>query len=238
LGREPDADGLRFWTGEIESCGSDAACVAAKRVNVSAAFFLSIEFQNTGYLVHRLYKAAYGRAPRRVGEFLLDSHLIGAGIIVGEVGWQQKIEANKDIFVAAFVAREEFTARYPVSLTPAKFVAALNSNTGDSLTAEELSAAVAEFGGDADTSDPSARQRALRRIVENSLFYDREVSPAFVEMQYFGYLQRNPDDAPDRDFVGYNFWLKKLDDNGGDFHKAEMVRAFIESGEYRRRFGK
>src|SRR5215208_582202 len=61
LGREPDPAGLAFWTNEITSCG-DAGCVGAKRVNVSAAFFLSIEFQNTGYLVERMYKAAYGDA--------------------------------------------------------------------------------------------------------------------------------------------------------------------------------
>src|SRR5207247_8645826 len=60
LNREPDANGLTFWTNEITSCGANAACVEAKRVNVSAAFFLSIEFQQTGSLVERLYKAAYG----------------------------------------------------------------------------------------------------------------------------------------------------------------------------------
>ncbi len=36
--------------------------------------------------------------------------------------------------------------------------------------------------------------------------------------------------------TGFNFWLKKLNDFGGDFHKAEMVRAFIQSSEYRNRF--
>jgi hypothetical protein len=56
-------------------------------------------------------------------------------------------------------------------------------------------------------------------------------------MQYFGYLRRNPDDSPDGGFQGFAFWLDKLEDNGGDFRRAEMVRAFIESIEYRRRFG-
>ena len=67
--REPDAEGLAYWTGEIKKCGADAACREARRVSVSAAFFLSIEFQETGYLVYRLYKTAYGRAPERVREF-------------------------------------------------------------------------------------------------------------------------------------------------------------------------
>ncbi len=57
-------------------------------------------------------------------------------------------------------------------------------------------------------------------------------------MQYFGFLRRNPSDAPEekRNFDGFNFWLGKLNDNGGDFIRAEMVRAFIESTEYRQRF--
>jgi hypothetical protein len=58
-------------------------------------------------------------------------------------------------------------------------------------------------------------------------------------MQYFGYLQRNPNDAPELtlDFQGYNFWLSKLDQFTGDYIGAEMVKAFITSGEYRQRFG-
>jgi hypothetical protein len=50
-------------------------------------------------------------------------------------------------------------------------------------------------------------------------------------MQYFGYLRRNPDES------GFNFWLGKLNQFNGDFIKAEMVKAFISSDEYRRRFG-
>jgi hypothetical protein len=51
-------------------------------------------------------------------------------------------------------------------------------------------------------------------------------------MQYLGYLGRDPDSA------GFAFWLNKLNQFGGDFAKAEMVRAFLESTEYRQRFGR
>jgi hypothetical protein len=76
-------------------------------------------------------------------------------------------------------------------------------------------------------------------VAENPEFRRREVNRAFVLMQYFGYLRRNPDDPPEPtlDFQGYNFWLAKLDQFGGDYRAAEMVRAFIVSLEYRRRFG-
>src|ERR1700675_3082647 len=60
LNRMPDASGFAFWNSGLTACGSDASCIAVKRIDTSAAFFLSIEFQDTGYLVERLYKAAYG----------------------------------------------------------------------------------------------------------------------------------------------------------------------------------
>jgi hypothetical protein len=63
-----------------------------------------------------------------------------------------------------------------------------------------------------------------------------EFNRAFVLMQYFGYLRRNPNDSPDADFSGYNFWLNKLKSFDGNFVNAEMVKAFISSAEYRQRF--
>jgi hypothetical protein len=58
-----------------------------------------------------------------------------------------------------------------------------------------------------------------------------------VLIQYFGYLRRNPDDAPDNNFDGYQFWLDKLNQFNGDFTKADMVKAFLVSSEYQQRFG-
>jgi hypothetical protein len=52
-----------------------------------------------------------------------------------------------------------------------------------------------------------------------------------------GYLRRNPNDAPDGNFAGYDFWVTKLNAFGGNYISSEMVKAFISSGEYRRRFG-
>ena len=65
----------------------------------------------------------------------------------------------------------------------------------------------------------------------------QEFNRAFVLMQYFGYLRRNPNDTPDSDFSGFNFWLGKLNQFGGNYQAAEMVKAFIVSTEYRQRFG-
>jgi hypothetical protein len=76
----------------------------------------------------------------------------------------------------------------------------------------------------------------LRSVAENADLKAAEFNKAFVLMQYFGYLRRNPNDAPDSDFAGFNFWLGKLNQFGGNFVNAEMVKAFITSIEYRQRF--
>jgi hypothetical protein len=74
-------------------------------------------------------------------------------------------------------------------------------------------------------------------VAENATFAQQEINRAFVLMQYFGYLRRNPNDAPDGNFDGYNFWLDKLNQFNGNYIQAEMVKAFLSSIEYRRRFG-
>ncbi len=85
-------------------------------------------------------------------------------------------------------------------------------------------------------ADVAKRASVLRSVAEDVDLKNAEFNKAFVLMQYFGYLRRNPNDAPDADFSGYNFWLGKLNQFNGNFVNAEMVKAFITSIEYRRRF--
>jgi hypothetical protein len=91
----------------------------------------------------------------------------------------------------------------------------------------------------AANNNAQGRAAALRQLAENAELSRRELNRAFVLSQYFGYLRRNPDEAPEQnlDFTGYNFWLAKLNEFNGNFINAEMVKAFITSLEYRRRFG-
>lgn len=242
LNRAPDQAGLDFWINQIISCGSNLPCLEVRRINVSAAFFLSIEFQETGYLVYRTYKAAYGDlpgapVPLRLKEFLPDTQLIGRGVIVGQAGWEQVLAENKRAFAVDFVMRLRFTTAYPTTLTPAAFVDALYANAGVTPSAAERQAAIDEFGSANTTGDVDARARVLRRVAENSVLARQEFTKAFVLMQYFGYLRRNPNDAPDNNFDGFNFWLGKLNQFNGNFIEAEMVKAFLNSSEYRLRFG-
>jgi Calx-beta domain-containing protein len=241
LNREPDPDGLKFWTNTITSCGVDAQCTQVKRINMSAAFFLSIEFQQTGYFVYKTYKAAFGNLankPIPVARlaFLSDTQRIAgtpAQVIVGQGDWQTQLDTNKTAYAQGFVQRLDFLAKYPSGMAATTYVDTLFSTARVTPTAVERGNAVTAYG----TGDVGGRAAALRAVVEGNTLQQSEFNKAFVLMQYFGYLRRNPDEAADTDFSGYNFWLSKLDQFGGDFIQAEMVKAFIESTEYRKRFG-
>jgi hypothetical protein len=74
-------------------------------------------------------------------------------------------------------------------------------------------------------------------VADNAALRQAELSRAFVLMQYYGYLRRDPDNQPDTDFGGWKFWLDKLNQFQGNFVQAEMVKAFISSDEYQKRFG-
>jgi hypothetical protein len=247
LNREPDSSGGAFWTNQITSCGSDTSCTEVRRINASGAFFLSIEFQQTGYLVERIYKTSYGDASAtstlggthtlfvptvRLSEFLADTQEIGRGVVVLQPGWEQALEANKQNFVNGFVQRTRFTTAFPASMTAAAFVGTLDSMAGHPLSPSERDQLVSDL-----SSSTKTRAQVLRAIAEHQNLVNSESNRAFVLMQYFGYLRRNPNDAPDADYTGYDFWITKLNQFNGDYIAAEMVKAFISSSEYRKRFG-
>src|SRR5207247_8290845 len=142
--------------------------------------------------------------------FLPDTQKIGQGVIVNQPGWETVLENNKQAFAAEFVQRSRFTSAYPTSLTPEQFVDQLFMNAGVTPSATDRAAAINEFGSAANTADIAARARTLRRVAEDSTLAQQEFNRAFVLMQYFGYLRRNPNDEPDLNFAGYNFWLTTL----------------------------
>ncbi|HMG76190.1 MAG TPA: S8 family serine peptidase [Pyrinomonadaceae bacterium] len=257
LNREPDASGLAFWSNNISNCSPKPSCTEIQRINTSAAFFLSIEFQDTGYLVERIYKAAYGDGsgsstfgtnPQphqlpvpiiRLNEFLADTQKIGQGVIVGQGNWQQQLNDNKNTFTEEFVQRSRFIAAYPFNLTPTQFVEGLDGKAGGMLTPSQHGQLISDLSAGRLT-----RGQVLRAVAESQNFTNAEFNRAFVLMQFFGYLRRNPNDPQDTDYSGYDFWLTKLnsftvpgDDPLIRAQRAEMVKAFITSAEYRQRVG-
>jgi uncharacterized repeat protein (TIGR01451 family) len=242
LNRQPDASGLQFWTNNIESCGADGNCREAKRVDTSAAFFLSIEFQQTGYLVYKMYKASFGNLTGKPvaverANFIADTRQVQSTpsqTVVGQGDWQTQLETNKTFYAVGFVQRPAFQAAHGTQ-DAATLVNSLFANAGVTPTQAERDAAVSAYNNAGGGS--ASQAAALRSVAESNSVSAKLFDEAFVLMQYFGYLQRDPDSSPDTDFSGYNFWLQKLDSFGGDYRRAEMVRAFIESAEYKKRFG-
>jgi uncharacterized repeat protein (TIGR01451 family) len=250
LSREPDAAGLAFWKNNIDKCNDPAQrqpgqtlaqCIEVQRINTSVSFFLSIEFMTTGTFVRNFYVAALDRPATgnmpAFNEWLRDTQAVQRGVIVGQAGWPTVLSNNRTAFMNDFVMRAEFVGLYPTTDTPTQYVDKLYLHAGVTPSASERSAAIAEFGGAPTAADPGARGRALLDVTQNAAFQAREMNRAFVQIEYFGYLRRNPNDPPDGNFNGYNFWLNKLNLFNGNYIDAEMVKAFISSAEYRRRFG-
>ena len=224
LGRIPDQAGLDFWTGQLNSqCGVDPAC-NARRIGVSAAFFVELEFQQTGFVVYKLNRAAYGLRPvpeqTRVlvpyEQFMGDrSQLIGGA----------QLPASTQAFIDRFVLRREFLAKYPATLTNAQYVNTLFDTAGltNGAFANERQAQI-----DAMNTQGRTRAQVLLNLINLQFLSDREFNPSFVLMQYFGYLRRDPDQG------GYDFWLNIL--NQQSANARGMVCAFITSDEYQQRF--
>jgi hypothetical protein len=245
LNRMPDNSGFQFWLNNISVCGSDVGCKEVRRIDTSAAFFLSIEFKETGYLAERTYKAAFGNAASavstfngthnivapyiRFSDFLADVKQIGNGVVVLQQGWEQALENNKVAYFNSFVQRSSFASLN--SLSNSQFVDALNNNAGNPLSQTERDQLVADLNGSAKT-----RAQVLRAVAEDPDLVSSENNRAFVLMQYFGYLRRDPNSGQDTDYTGYDFWLTKLNQFNGNYIQAEMVKAFTSSIEYRNRF--
>ena len=249
LSRFPDQSGFDFWISQTTPtpCAGDTECIQGRRDNTSGAFFLSIEFQETGYLVERMYKVAYGDATAtstwqgahqlpvpivRRSEFLPDTLEMSHGVVVGVTGWEAVLETNKQAYATDFVSRARFTTAYPGGMPNSQFVDTLNTNAGGNILSQsERDQLVSDL-----TSGAKTRAQVVRAVAEDTDLSSAEKNKAFVLMQYLGYLRRDPNVGPDTDYTGYDFWLQKLNNHGGDFHAAQMVRSFIVSGEYLNRF--
>jgi hypothetical protein len=203
----------------------------------NAAFFLAIEYQETGFYAIRIQRVAFGRRSNnqtRMGyrELIRDQRQIGEGVVIGQPGAEQTLEANKQAYAAQVVAGANFAGRFPQTDAGA-YVDALYSSASVVPTATERQEAVNAYGG----GGAAGRTAALRKVADSTSVRNAELNTAFVLLQYHGYLRRDPNASPDTTDAGYQFWLTKLNQFGGNYIAAEMVKGFITSGEYQQRFG-
>jgi len=225
LNREPDDGGWDYWAGEITLCGTDAICIHKRRIGVSGSFFVEQEFQETGYVVYRFHRAAFGIWPNAANRANLtfSTFMADRPQLVGGSGLPQ----STITFANNFVQRTEFKAAYPDAMTPSEFVTKLFDIAG--LTGP-VNTAPRQSAIDALTSNAKTRAQVLSDVIEISEFKTREYNPAFVLMQYFGYLRRDPEQE------GYDFWLNVLDNREPNNFQG-MICSFLTSAEYQSRFG-
>ena len=218
LGRLPDSVGFSNWVATLNGCpnggfgeNDNPGC---DRVHVSAGFFLSAEFQGRGYFAYRFYEVALDRRPL-YGEFVQDMAIVG-----GPQSPESEV-LSKAAFTEQWPLREEFMVRYAGS-SNSTYVNALEAN------AEVVVANKAALIAALDNGQMS-RGEVLRNIVESQVVADKFFNRAFVAMQYFGYLRRDPDT------VGFQNWLNTLNADPNNFR--HMIFGFLFSTEYRQRFG-
>jgi hypothetical protein len=223
LNRLPDQGGLDYWSGQIAGNSSntpppcpagDKACEQSRRVGVTAAFFVENEFQQTGYVVYRLHRAALGLLPD-YSHFMVERGNLAAG---------PELPQSTINYTNEFVERGIFKQFYPDTMTPEQFVNKLFDTAGLVPFNLERQQKIQDM-----TAGGKTRAQVLLEVIELPAFKEKEYNPAFVTMQYYGYLRRNPDSG------GYQFWLDVLNSRVPNNYRA-MVCAFITSAEYQQRF--
>src|SRR5262249_12023591 len=151
-------------------CGNNIGCLQQKRVNTSGAFFLSIEFQETGGFAIRVQRAAFGKksvdAATRLSyaQVIRDARFIGDGVVVGQTGWDARHEENRQPYVNQFAAGGPFNTAYGSSQTAAHSVDALFAAAGVTPTSPERQAAINAFAGGGTTG----RGAALRAVADSN----------------------------------------------------------------------
>ncbi len=227
LSREPEAG--EPWTNVLNNCpdaNNDPAC---DRRLVSSAFFQSPEFQLKGLYTFLFYKAAFGRLPE-YGEIIPDMRSVA-----GQTG--AEVFQKRAAYATAFAQRPEFTQLYG-PMTDLQYVDALLGRYGlqqittevpadpegagqVTLTREQLASAL--------TDNSLTRAQVLRAVVQSGEADAAEYHGAFVAMQYYGYLRRTPEQS------GYDAWLRVIRQDPSNVRM--MVDGFVNSQEYRLRFG-
>jgi len=216
LGREPEPAGQAAWVGVWNRCPDINRDESCDRITISSAFFRSQEFQMRGSFVYRFYRASFNRRPT-YAEFVRDTARIEGRTLA-------EIDASKDAFALAWAQREDFRALY-AGTTAGNYVGRLEANTGAVLTGDVTR--------DSLVADLDAGRRSipgvLRAVVDHPNVEAAHYNEAFVTMQYFGYLKRDPEKE------GFHNWLRVI--NRGDGYRV-MVQGFVNSVEYRARFGR
>jgi hypothetical protein len=141
-------------------------------------------------------------------------------IVGGPQSPEQEV-LSKASYTEAWTQRAEFKNRYD-PLSNSGYVNALEVNAEIVVTNKAALITALDNG-------QMSRGEVLRNIVESQAVANHFFNPAFVTMQYFGYLRRDPDT------IGFQNWVNTLNADPSNFR--HMIFGFLFSTEYRQRFG-
>lgn len=246
LKRFPEPAGLQFYMDTLNPdtrcSSSDIECRKTLRGIVAANFFRSPEFQRKGSYVMYLFMVSLGQRPVTVAELgdatkIDRPHYAEFMTDLASISTPNDdpvlTETKKNALADAWVQRAEFLARYPANMSPATFVQSLLNTAG--VTNPNQAQLVSDL-----TAGTKTRAQVLRAIAESTQVSDKFYKQAFVTMEYFGFLRRDPEDchgSADPSQCGYIFHNARFN-LGFDPSDIEnvIVRGFMESPEYINRF--
>jgi len=242
LGREPEPG--QPWSAILNGCANqfntdpNNAAAGCDRINVSGSFFGSPEYKTKGFYVIDMYRVAFNRLPTYV-EFSTDLASISGTTA-------QEVFAKRAAYASNFIQRTEFSQFYG-AMSNTDFVSALMSglkgqnynltsirtpnpaNPDDATDGNKVVLTTNDLINGLNGSTLT-RGQVLRAIAQSDeISLQKEAVNAFVASQYYGYLRRTPD------LGGFNGWAAFLTNNPNDFRT--MVHGFLDSTEYRLRFG-
>ena len=242
LRRFPEPAGLQFYLDILNGCQTtDIECIKFTRGALSANFFRSPEFQRKGSYVMYLYMISLGQRPATVDELSNPAkvdrpHYPEFMADLGTISTPNDDEAltnqKKDELAVAWLQRTEINNIYG-GLSNSAFVQKLVDTAGVTLPNQ------AQLVNDLNSS-AKTRAQVLRVIAESPQVDEKFYKQAFVTMEYFGYLRRDPEvcvGSPNPSQCGYIFHNERFKLTADkDFLENTIVRGFIESPEYINRF--
>jgi hypothetical protein len=197
-------------------------------VTVSSSFFRSREFEQKGRYILHFYRVGLGRSPT-YAEFAADMQFLtrptAAEVLQQIDAFPARFSARADFQGVAALPADQYVNtlmdRYNLQEITTPDPANPNGETKVTRTRQQLI--------DAINSGALTKPQVLRAIADSDEVSGAEFNRGFVTMQYFGYLKRDPE------ITGFNSWLNVLNNNPNDFYT--MVNGFMNSAEYRTRFG-
>ena len=222
LDREPDPDGLTYWSDQLRACPTGSYCFNDKRISIPLILSDAGEFRETAVFVYRLHTVTFGTVPT-FAEFQRDRSWLDAQ----HVDWRDPYDflPIHRAFIDGWVQRGTFRAQYPEGMSVEDYVNRLFDNAN-------LKPYVPERNGLSNALRAGkSRAEVLSEFIEKKEFNRRIDEQSVVPLQLLMQLRRdvNNDDH-------YKIWLDKLN-RQEPVAARQVICLILTSEEYQRRFG-